>query len=269
VDEPDTRDVWDANAPVWIELTRAGFDTYRDLINTPAFMDMLPDVNGRLGLDVGCGEGHNTRLVAERGADLAALDVSRPFVSAAAEHERSAPLGIRYVLSDARSLPIASNSLDFVTAFMSLMDVADPDAALREIARVLRPHGFVQFSIGHPFTTTPIRRWLSPDKEERDALAIGEYFYEGPLEDTWIFRATPEKLRRSRRPFRIVYARRTLAGWLNAVIRAGLVIEAVAEPCADDETADRHPEVADSRVAPYFLLVRARQYEREGQKRIA
>jgi hypothetical protein len=33
VDEPDTRDVWDANAPVWIELTRAGFDIYRDLVN--------------------------------------------------------------------------------------------------------------------------------------------------------------------------------------------------------------------------------------------
>jgi SAM-dependent methyltransferase len=269
VDDPDTRAVWDANAPVWIELSRAGFDVYRDLVNTPAFMEMLPDVEGKFGLDLGCGEGHNTRLVAGCGADVVALDVSRPFVHSAAEHERSDPLGIRYVLGDGSFLPFASGSLDFVTAFMSLMDVAHPEGALQEIARVLRPRGFVQFSVAHPFTTTPIRRWIDSDTGEREALAIGDYFYEGPLEETWIFGAAPEELRQQRRPFHIVYARRTLASWLNAVIRAGFAIEAVAEPRAPEKTAGRHPEVADTRIAPYFLLVRARRSEHEGQKRSA
>lgn len=264
MDVPDTREVWDANAPVWIELSRAGFDVYRDLINTPAFFGTLPDVEGRLGLDLGCGEGHNTRLLAERGATVVALDVSRPFASAAAAQERVDPLGISYILGDARRLPLATNSFDFVTAFMSLMDVGDPDAALREIARVLRPQGFLQFSIVHPVNGTPIRRWIDSENGEREALAIGGYFYEGPFEERWIFGAAPEALRRQRRPFHIVYARRTLASWLNAVIRAGLVIEAIAEPCADEETAARHPGVADTRVAPYFLHVRARQTGRRG-----
>jgi SAM-dependent methyltransferase len=269
VEDPDTRAVWDANAPVWIELSRAGFDVYRDLVNTPAFMEMLPDVEGQRGLDLGCGEGHNTRLVAQRGADVTALDVSRPFVSAAVDHERSDPLEIRYVLGDARSLPFASARLDFVTAFMSLMDLANPEGVLVEIARVLRPRGFLQFSIGHPFTTTPIRRWVESDAGEREALAIGDYFYEGPLEETWIFGAAPEELRQQRRPFRIVYARRTLAGWLNAVISAGFAIEAVAEPRAAEQTVVRHPEVADTRIAPYFLLVRARRFDHEGRTRSA
>jgi SAM-dependent methyltransferase len=269
MDTPDTRAVWEANAPTWIELSRAGFDVYRDLVNTPAFMEMLPEVKDCVGLDVGCGEGHNTRLVAECGAEVIAVDVSPSFVSAAAEHERSEPLGIRLALGDARFLPLASESVDFVTAFMSLMDVGDPEAVLREIIRVLRPGGFVQFSIGHPFTTAPIRRWIDSETGAHEALGIGDYFYEGPLEEDWIFRAAPEELRRNRRPFRIVYARRTLAGWLTAVIRAGLMIDAVAEPCADEETAKRHPEVADTRVAPYFLLVRARRTEYEGHTRNA
>jgi SAM-dependent methyltransferase len=259
VDPTDTRQVWDANAPAWIELSRAGFDVYRDLINTPAFFDMLPDVSSRRGLDVGWGEGHNTRLLAEAGADLVALDVSQPFVRAAAARERSDPRGISYVLGDAGHLPFASNTFDFVTAFMSLMDVGDPDAALREIARVLKTEGFVQFSIAHPFTNTPVRRWIDSETGEREALAVGGYFYEGPLEETWIFGAAPEELRQQRRPFHIVYARRTLASWLNAVLRSGLSIEAIGEPCADEETAATHPGVADSRVAPYFLLVRAGQ----------
>jgi len=43
------------------------------------------------------------------------------------------------------------------------------------------------------------------------------------------------------------------------VLDAGLTVEAIAEPCADERTAADHPEVADTRIVPYFLLVRARK----------
>ena len=45
---------------------------YRDYLNTPAFFKMLPDVAGLIGLDVGYGEGHNTRLLAELGTQMTA-----------------------------------------------------------------------------------------------------------------------------------------------------------------------------------------------------
>jgi trans-aconitate methyltransferase len=54
---------WDGNAEAWTLLARAGYDVYRDHVNTPAFFAMLPDVAGLTGLDIGCGEGHNTRLL--------------------------------------------------------------------------------------------------------------------------------------------------------------------------------------------------------------
>ena len=41
---------------------------------------MLPDVNGLAGLDIGCGEGHNTHLLAERGASVTAIDIAGRFV---------------------------------------------------------------------------------------------------------------------------------------------------------------------------------------------
>jgi hypothetical protein len=43
------------------------------------------------------------------------------------------------------------------------------------------------------------------------------------------------------------------------VLGAGLRCEAVAEPCADEWTAVGHPEVAETRIVPFFLLVRARK----------
>jgi 2-polyprenyl-3-methyl-5-hydroxy-6-metoxy-1,4-benzoquinol methylase len=102
VTRPDTRALWNANAAAWTELSRAGFDRYRDLVNTPAFFELLPLVDGLVCLDLGCGEGHNIRLLAGNGARVAALDVAEAFITAAAGHDRN---GICYVVGDGAALP--------------------------------------------------------------------------------------------------------------------------------------------------------------------
>jgi SAM-dependent methyltransferase len=256
VERLDTRAIWDANAPAWIDLSRAGFDVYRDVVNTPAFLAMLPSVAGLRALDLGCGEGHNTRLLARQGAEVVALDISEQFVRAASEF---AAAGIHHVVGDGAVLPFESGSFDAVTAFMSLMDVADPERTLQEVGRVLRPGGLLQFSVVHPLTSTPVRHWVQDEAGQRHALAVGNYFYEGPIRETWTFGAAPPEIRDSVRPFEITYARRTVAGWLNAVLGAGLAVTAIGEPHADEETAQAHPQVADTRIAPYFLIIQARR----------
>ena len=130
---------WEANAETWTRHARAGYDVYRDHVNTPGFLAMLPPVAGLLGLDIGCGEGGNTRALARLGARMEALDIAPTFVEHAREAERREPLGITYHLGDAQALPFPDGRFDFATAFMSLMDVPD----YRDLAR--RPgHSDVQ-----------------------------------------------------------------------------------------------------------------------------
>jgi SAM-dependent methyltransferase len=203
VERPDTRKLWNTNAAAWTELSRAGFDVYRDLVNTPAFFALLPPVDGLSCLDLGCGEGHNTRLLAGRGARIVALDVAESFIAAAAAQEQQ---GIRYLVGDGAFLPFRRASFDAVTAFMSLMDVADPERTLREVARVLRPGGFVQFSVLHPVMSAPIGRWVKDDQGVRQARVVGEYFYQGPLTETWTFSAAPAEVRDRHQPFTITLA---------------------------------------------------------------
>ena len=254
--------MWEHNAAAWVELSRAGYDVYRDLVNTPAFLAMLPDVAGLVGIDLGCGEGHNTRLVRDRGARVIGIDTSPTFVRAAQSEEAEASGRICYLLASGLQLPVRDASMDFATGFMSLMDMADPPRVLQEAQRVLRPGGFLQFSMLHPAMTVPIRRWVNDETTgERAALAIGGYFEKGSLEETWSFGAAPEQLRRKHQPFRVRYARKTVSGWLNDVVAAGLVLEAFDEPHADEATAQAHPEVADTRIAPFFLIVRARRQQ--------
>jgi SAM-dependent methyltransferase len=237
----------------------AGYDIYRDLVNTPAFLAMLPDLTGRSGLDLGCGEGHNTRLLARRGAQMTAIDLAGRFIDAAVIEERHRPLGIRYLHSSAAALPFQDGAFDFVVAFMSLMDMPDLAAVLAEVHRVLRSGGFLQFSIEHPCTAPPGSGWVKDHHGRRVARTIGGYFHQQPQVDTWLFGAAPQALRRDRRPFRIPRFPRTLGAWLNAIASAGLLVEAADEPYADQAAIARHPQLEGTRIAPLFLHLRCRK----------
>jgi len=124
---------WESNADAWTRHSRAGYDVYRDArdaLNTPAFLALLPPIAGLAGLDIGCGEGTNTRKLALLGARMQAIDVAPTFIRHARETEQAEPLGIDYQLGDAACLKFADGSFDSVTAFMSLMDMADQGQAL-------------------------------------------------------------------------------------------------------------------------------------------
>ena len=138
-------------------------DVYRDALNTPAFLAMLPAIGGLLGLDLRCGKGSNTRKLAQLGARTHAIDIASTFTRHARATEEADPLGILFNVADAVSLPFADRTFDFATAFMSMMDGSDQSAALLEVSRVLRPGGFLQFSISHPCFDPPHRRVLRAD----------------------------------------------------------------------------------------------------------
>jgi hypothetical protein len=53
VNHKEVERFWEGNAEAWTRLARAGYDIYRDGFNTPAFVAMLPDIEGLAGLDVG------------------------------------------------------------------------------------------------------------------------------------------------------------------------------------------------------------------------
>lgn len=93
MDHEEAGRYWEYNAEAWTRLARAGYDVYRDNFNTPAFFEMLPEVEDLAGLDVGSGEGHNTRLLARRGARMTGIDISSTFVRYAEEAEREHPPG--------------------------------------------------------------------------------------------------------------------------------------------------------------------------------
>lgn len=251
---------WEGNAEAWTTLARQGYDVSRDWVNTPAFVNMLPEVSGLAGLDIGCGEGSKTRQLARRGARMTALDISPTFLRYAEQTEREEPLGIRYLLGSAVELPFEDARFDFATSFMCFMDVGETERVLAEAYRVIRLGGFLQFSITHPCFDTPHRRNLRGEDGRTYAVEVGEYFRDpGGEVLEWSFSAAPPEARAGLPSFQTPLFHRTLSDGLNLLLDTGFTIERLCEPVPTAEAVREKPTLQDHLVVAYFLIVRVRK----------
>ena len=222
VDHEEVGRYWNANADVWTKLSRAGYDVYRDYLNTPAFLEMLPEVAGLTGLDIGCGEGHNTRRLVRRDARMTTVDIAERFVAHARKAEEQGPLDIEYRIASAVELPFEEAAFDFATGFMSFMDVPEISCVLAEAYRVLRPGGFLQFSIEHPCFATTYSRNLRDERGISCAREVGDYFLDTKgVVSEWLFSAAPEKTKKGLPKFETPRFHQTVSRWAKPADRGG------------------------------------------------
>jgi ubiquinone/menaquinone biosynthesis C-methylase UbiE len=262
-DDNEVARCWDGNAEVWARHVRAGYDTYRDLYNNPAFLDLVGDLTGRIVLDACCGEGYNTRLLARRGARVTGVDLSAEMIELARAEEEREPLGIRYeVASTSDLLLFADETFDAVVSTMALMDCADYDGAIREFWRVLRCDGLLAFNVCHPCFTNAARGWESDENGEVVGIRLGDYFQAGDYVERWKFGAAPGSESEQVEPFTIIYFHRTLADFINPLCATGFRIEAIAEPRPTEEACRADPRLRKHQLIPQSLCVKARKASR-------
>lgn len=100
------------------------------------------EVAGCAVLDVGCGDGALTRAFQRGGAArVAGCDADPRMVARAGAAARRTEADITYAVARAEQLPFRDESFDLVTIITVLAFVPEPERALREIARVLKPGG--------------------------------------------------------------------------------------------------------------------------------
>lgn len=99
---------------------------------------------GQRVLDAGCGVGYGAAMLHDAGArDVVAIDSSESVVEVA---RHAVPAGVLCEVGDVTSLQYEDASFDVIVCFEVIEHVDDPDAALDELARVLRPDGLLLIS---------------------------------------------------------------------------------------------------------------------------
>lgn len=111
-----------------------------DLEETALIRSMVPRGEGETFLDVGCGTGHFSRVMAENDYLIFGLDISIAMLKEAVERGRG-----RYILGDAEVLPHRNRAFTASGAFTILEFVDDPSLAVEEMIRVSRSLVVVAF----------------------------------------------------------------------------------------------------------------------------
>jgi ubiquinone/menaquinone biosynthesis C-methylase UbiE len=132
---------------------------YEQRVRSAAVMAMLEPRAGELILDVGCGNGRDLLPLAQLGCRCVGVDYSPAMIQEARRDLAAAGIAAMDLLvGDATRLSFADASFDKVFASEVIEHIPDWPAAIREMARVLRPGGTVAI-------TTPNRRsWYAFDR---------------------------------------------------------------------------------------------------------
>ena len=122
-----------------------------------AIFEALQDLSGRAlsgarVADVGAGTGISARQLQERGATVTAVELSEPMLR---QLIAQSP-GVGAVQGSANALPLRDGSLDFVT-FAQAWHWVDPERAVPEVLRVLKPGGALACFWNKPDTDAPWR----------------------------------------------------------------------------------------------------------------
>ncbi len=234
-------DPWEAHAEWWQREFTDGVDPeYTEQI-LPLIAQHLPR-GGRL-LDVGCGEGQVARMAAElHDMDVVGLDPAMSQVSVATARGG----GPRYLQGSAADVPIADGSMDAAVACLVFEHIEALDAALTEVARVLRPGGRFLFLLNHPLLQTPGSGWIDDQMLDppEQYWRIGAYLVEGD---------TVEQVERG---VFIRFFHRPLSRYLNTASELGLQLVRMDEPAPPQGFLDRAPEYLEAASIPRLLFLR-------------
>ena len=106
----------------------------------PAF-NLLGGVRGLRVLDLGCGHGMASVVLARRGADVVACDLSLGYVREAQARADANGVLVPLLVCDGERLPFADNTFDAVTCSHSFHHYPRQQCVVAEMHRVLRPDG--------------------------------------------------------------------------------------------------------------------------------
>jgi ubiquinone/menaquinone biosynthesis C-methylase UbiE len=249
---------WDEAAESFSDFVREGKDYFRDALNNPAAFKLIGNVKGKRVLDLACGEGYNTRVLAKKRATVVGVDFSEKLIELARHLETEERSGIIYYVADVTNMEkMQSNHFDLVTCFMALQDIEYYREAIFEVARVLKENGRFIFSIPHPCFIDhvvkdrgSITRWIYEDGTQEKSFVIGQYFGIGRYEVQW-------DMERIAKPFKTTAFHRTLTDYFQSLHQSGLLVSRLVEPRPTLKVVSKYPSLRKRLRIPQSIIIEA------------
>jgi ubiquinone/menaquinone biosynthesis C-methylase UbiE len=157
-----TRNAYDQWAPTYDSSPNPQI-----VLEFPDVLELLAPTAGETILDVACGTGRYTVVIAERGAAVIGMDFSAEMLARA---RRRMPNTEFHTADLTKPLPFLSHYFDAILCAQALKHIPDLGLTMREFARVLRTGGRVVFSVTHPGMV-----WDNYEMREHPGFLLNEH----------------------------------------------------------------------------------------------
>ena len=218
-----------------------------ELFEKPALFSLLPPLEGKAVIDLGCGYGEHCMEYIRRGAaSVVGIDISKKML-AVAKAENSHPK-IIYLHMAMEDLSSIKGKFYMAASSLALQYVEDYGTLVHDVHELLNANGLFIFSQEHPMNTcfSDGDRWTRDENGRKIHANISNYGVEKEWESTWFI----DHVKKYHRMFSTV---------LNTLIDNGFAIEKIIEPTPTEEILISNPDQEELVHKPDFLLVRARK----------
>lgn len=221
---------WNAISDLYRSITKIDEDDfhYGPLLDGERVLQLLPPLRpGMTALELGCGEGQNSRWLARRGLQCIAVDISEGQLAYAREDATREGVTIDFRCSSIEAFDPEGATFDLITSSHAFEFVANPFEEVRRIATWLKPGGTLMISTVHPVYNG---EWVSADEEDGSETwgrLLINYFK--PIDD---IREQPEGQGEA-----VISRAYPVSAWFNAFRQAGLVVDRLEEPPASQAPA--------------------------------
>jgi len=181
------RAAWDEWAPDWVESGRrnwAGEPTWGIWGIPEADLGLIPDVDGKDVLELGCGTAYWSAWLARRGARVVGLDNSERQLETARQLQQEFGLEFPLLHASAEDVPLGDASFDVVWSEYGACLWADPYLWIPQAARLLRPGGLLEFLTNGTFLALCFPEDESPVSDRLLRDYFGMHRFEWPEEDS-------------------------------------------------------------------------------------
>ena len=165
---------WDRISENYQRRSKIGTEDihYGEFIHGERELQLLGDVKGKRVLEVGCGGGQNSIVLAKRGAVVSGIDISKNQIAYAKRLASKEGVRVDFRVGDMQNLSrFPDCTFDLVMTAFSLLYVKSLYKTFAEVHRVLREGGTFVFSEGHPCAEGKLIQ-----HEGKNVYAIRDYF---------------------------------------------------------------------------------------------
>lgn len=181
---------WERSAGPWIASMGEKGDWGREHVLDPVMLERVSAGQFERALDVGCGEGRFCRMLKVRGISVVGIDPTDELLAQARKRDP----GGDYRLSKAEALPFDHASFDLVVSYLTLIDIADFRAAMKEMVRVLKPDGTLLIANLNSFITSSPKGWIKDLDGRHRSLPRGIFRVGGMVGHPYRELASPARI---------------------------------------------------------------------------